>query len=263
MTTLENTRREAQDRTTAKPLGPTYTASVALAEAEAELASMKSVFSANRTVASIDPARVCESRWVTTPNEEWTSTVFVRLKEDIMSCGYNVQPIKVRPADGQTALQALSHSSDLPRRFEIVFGHRRHRACLELGLPVHCVVEGMDDRQLIAEFVAENRGQSTLLSWRLADALDRCLSQGLFPSARRLADAISESVTNVALLLKMAQLPPVVRLRFSNLSMPPACVKSLAAALERDPDGVLDRAKREDFSRCRLPREVARKIIGP
>lgn len=262
MTTLENSRQEPQDRANAKPLGPIYTTSVALAAAEAELASMKSVFSASRAVASIDPARVCESRWVATPHDEWTSTAFVRLKEDIMSCGYNVQPIKVRPADGQNAFKALAHDDDLAGRFEIVFGHRRHRACLELGLPVHCVVESMSDKQLIAEFVAENRGQSTLLSWRLADTLDRSLSQGLFPSARQLAHAIAESLTNVALLLKMARLPADIRSRFSNVSMPPSCVKSLAAAYEQDPGGVHHRANSQDFSHCRHPRQVVQKLNG-
>lgn len=223
---------------------------------------MRKAFGDGRAVIAIDPVHVCESRWVTTPQEEWTSTAFAKLKRDIMACGYNVQPIKVRPADGQASLDALSRDRRPTTRFEIVFGHRRHRACLELGLPVHCIVESMYDTQLIAEFVAENRTQPALLSWRLADTLDRALHQGLFVSSRRLAETIHESATDVALLLKMARLPTAIRSRFANVSLPPSCAKSLAAEYEHDPDTIHDRAKNEDFSQCRHPRDVVRKLTG-
>ncbi|MBK7616962.1 MAG: ParB N-terminal domain-containing protein [Burkholderiales bacterium] len=74
----------------------------------------------------LDPTLVASSKWANRAPESYSGLPYESLKRDIEECGGNVQPIKVRgTAD----------------RYEIVFGHRRHRACLELGIPcprAHC-----------------------------------------------------------------------------------------------------------------------------
>ena len=77
----------------------------------------------------LDPQSVLPSRWANRHPDSFSTAEFARLKQDIELAGGNVQPISVR---------ALS---DQPGKYEIVFGHRRHRACSELGIPVLATVD--------------------------------------------------------------------------------------------------------------------------
>lgn len=47
----------------------------------------------------------------------------------------------------------------------------RHRACLDLGLPVLVVVEDASDASLFEQMERENRGRKNLSAWRLAESL--------------------------------------------------------------------------------------------
>lgn len=109
-----------------------------------------------RIVAELDPAQIVESRWVSTTARDWHTSDFASLKHDIYATEGNVQPIKVRPAEHSIATKCPSVKADATAKFEIVFGHLRHRACFELGLPILCVVESMHDAQLVKEFIVEN-----------------------------------------------------------------------------------------------------------
>ena len=82
----------------------------------------------------LDPHVVAASCWA---NFDTSAPDLKRLKVSIEHAGGNVSPIKVRPAPAQEG------------RFEIVFGHARHRACRELGLLVAAVVDEMSDHQLV------------------------------------------------------------------------------------------------------------------
>ena len=74
----------------------------------------------------LDPKRVCPTRWANRHATAYSETVFDSLNESIVQSGDNVQPVLARETSDGT--------------FEIVFGHRRHRACLELGPPVLATV---------------------------------------------------------------------------------------------------------------------------
>ena len=94
----------------------------------------------------IDPALITASEYANRHEDSFASAEFNDLKAEIAAAGGNVQPIKVRPVPG----------SD-PQRFEVIFGHRRHRACRELGIPVLAVVESITDAALFVEMDRENR----------------------------------------------------------------------------------------------------------
>ncbi|MFD2274834.1 ParB N-terminal domain-containing protein [Undibacterium arcticum] len=85
-------------------------------------------------------------KWANRISDSFTSADFLALKEEITQAGGNVQPIKVRPLVG------------VADRYEIVFGHRRHRACLEAGLPVLCLIEAVSDQELFKEMDREKQG---------------------------------------------------------------------------------------------------------
>lgn len=76
----------------------------------------------------LDPKTVVATRWANRHESSFKTASFARLKGDIEQAGGNVQPILVRPGDGPGQPD------------EVVFGHRRHRACLELNLPVLAVI---------------------------------------------------------------------------------------------------------------------------
>ena len=172
-----------------------------------------------------------------------------------------MQAIKVRPADGRGVVDCFSNDAESPTEFEIVFGHRRHRACQELGLPVFCVIESVRDTQLVKELVAENRAHTKAFSWRLAETLRRAVDNGLFPSVRRLAESLSQTVTETAVLLDMGRLPSFVRNRFGNASVSPALAAELVNSYRRNPYVIERNADDASiFATCRTTRDVLRRL---
>ena len=229
-------------------------------------------------VRAIDPRAVRRSRWANRVEAEFSTVEFRRLKDDIAEAGGNVQPIKVRAIsagktasdragngvfDGQTALQKTPASTGQDRVFdgqtpihEIVFGHRRHQACLELGLPVNAVlVEDMDDRALFEAMDRENRGRKNLSAWEQGRMYDEAIRQGLYPSLRRLSDSLGVNLSDASRSVQLARLPPEVVAAFGTpLDLQVRWAKPLADALQRDPDGVLARARLLAEAPANVPR---------
>lgn len=157
------------------------------------------------------------------------------LRREIENAGGNVQPIKVRPLAGERADGA---------RYELVFGHRRHRACLELGLPVLAVVDNLDDRALFVEMERENRARKDLSAWEQGQMYRRALKLGLFPSNRKLAEAIGVDLSALGKALSLAELPDeVVRAFASPLELQFRWAKPLNDALASRREVTLARAR--------------------
>lgn len=176
---------------------------------------------AQGTAVYLDPARVAESPF-TAFAVDYYSREFLRLKSSIEHTGGNVSPIKVRPVhDG---------------RFEIVLGYARHRACLELGLPVAAVVEDMSDLQLVQQFVA-HQSFKKWSPWRVGSAIGRGIDGGLFPSLRRAAESLGMTVSDCFLLLKLDRLPQPVKSRLSKVALTPASARRLVKQWEINPSG--------------------------
>ncbi len=198
----------------------------------------------------IDPRRIRASRYANRHELSFQSAEFERLKAEIASAGRNVQPIKVRkvgavePGDSE---------------FEVAFGHRRHRACLELGIPVAAVVEELTDEQLFAEMDRENRERQNLAPWEQGVMYKRALDSGLFPSLRKLAAATGAQVGNVSTALQLAALPDdVVNAFGSPLMLQYRWAAPLKDALDRDADAVL----REAGALAKLePRLAAKEVF--
>jgi ParB family chromosome partitioning protein len=204
----------------------------------------------------LDPRRIRPSRWANRHDASFAEAAFAALKDEIAAAGGNVQPIKVRPAgaagadgpgaggaargQGASAAEAAADGE----AYEIVFGHRRHRACLELGLPVAAVVEPLDDTRLFEAMERENRGRKSLSAWEQGMMYRRALDGGLYPSQRRLAEALSVDVALVSKALALARLPDAVVAAFATpLDIQFRWAQPLAEALQKDPDGLVARAR--------------------
>lgn len=149
-------------------------------------------------VRRFDPLTIITPRWIASRSRV-DAQHFQDLKLSIECIGRNVAPIKLRPIGGSADGEHDQH--------ELVFGAGRLQAALELGLPVSAFVETVDERTAFIDFFTECRHAPSWRPWRLAHAVSTALDIGLFPSRRRLAEAVGCLHTEVHLLLSLSQLP--------------------------------------------------------
>lgn len=182
----------------------------------------------------LDPKLVGWSSWANRDETNFNGSDFEELKAEISSAGGNVQPIKVRVAKPGSGYE-----------FEIVFGHRRHRACLELGLPVLALIDNLGEVDLFVQMDRENRGRKNLSALEQGRMYQRALDQGLFQSNRKLADAVGADLAQVGKALALAELPDVVIDAFvSPLDLQFRWAKPLSDANKNDPEGLKTRARK-------------------
>lgn len=235
----------------------TRVAALGHAEARAnELSQELQAWDGAKATRLIDPAKIRRSRWANRDVRHFESEDFRLLKEEIASAGGNVQPVKVRP---------IAVPGDDGAEYEIVYGHRRFQACLELGFPVLAMVDSVDDRGLFVEMDRENRTRKDLSAWEQGLMYRRALDEGLFPSNRRLAEAVGADLGNVGKALALASLPQdIVEAFASPLDLQYRFAKPLKDAFERDPVIVRSRAQRLSKMTPKLPaKEVIDRLTAP
>jgi len=215
-------------------------------EAEnAELKKRVAAWAGAKPVLELDPAVVEPSRFANRIDFEGVD--FARFKEEVRAAGGNVQPIKVVPLASQLG------------RYQIVYGHRRHRACSELGLKVRAIVdEGLDEQRQFVEMERENRERKSLSAYEQGVWYLRAMTPtnqltegsdlpgwGLFDGLRALADSIGQDPGNVSKACRIARLPSVVLDAFPRrIDIQFNWSTKLARAFERDAAGVIERARR-------------------
>lgn len=199
-----------------------------LAVLEARLKEFEGVL----PVRLLDADKIIPSKWANRDVRSYDLAGFKTLKDEIAQAGGNVQPIKVRPVKGET------------EQYEVVFGHRRHRACLELGLPVLALIEDVSDQDLFKAMERENRTRADLSPWEQGVMYRRALNEHLFQSQEQLAKEIGVDPGNLSKALRLADLPETVVEAFASpLDLQYRWAKALNDALQGDPEGVLERAK--------------------
>ena len=146
----------------------------------------------------IDPNLISPSEWANRHSLSFQTTDFKELVDEIASSGGNVQPIKVRPI-----------LKDGTQHYEIIYGHRRHKACLELGIPVLAVIctERISDTELFASMDRENRERADLSNFEQGMMYKKAIEEGLYVSKRNLAEMLGVSHTWVNSTLSVANLP--------------------------------------------------------
>lgn len=183
----------------------------------------------------MDPATIRPSRWANRHESSFKTSEFAGLKADIEHAGGNVQPILVRPLKEE------------PGQFELVFGHRRHRASLELGMPVLASiwVDELGDSALFAAMDRENRERADLSPYEQGVMYQRALEEQLFPTQRQLAESLGVSHTWVRKALMVAQLPSAVVECFRTpLEISFRHAEQLNAAMALDRRGLLKRVEK-------------------
>ena len=204
-------------------------------------------FEGSAATIHIDPSKIKPSKWANRHEKSFTSKDFETLKDEIASSNGNIQPIKVRHLKGQVD------------QYEVVFGHRRHRACLELGIEVLVIIEDMDDAELFCQMDRENRERSALRPYEAGMTYARALDEGLFPSARKLADSASIDLSQLGKALALARLPNEIIQAFPNpLELQYRWATGINQAIQKDPERVLAEAK---VIQSETPRPKAMQVL--
>ena len=210
-------------------------------------------FEGAKPAVQLDPAQVRPSGWSNRHDSAYTSPAFQRLKDNLDLAGGNEQPIVVHRVDAG---------------YEIVSGHRRHRACSELGLPVFAVVcdEPLSGLDLFLAMERENREREDPSPYDQGRMYLQALDSGLFRSQRRLAVAIGVSHTWVRKVVQIAMLPAAVIDAFLDpAAIQPAHAENIVAALAADTATVISRATELAATKRTAKRsatEVVRRLVG-
>ena len=210
-------------------------------------------FEGAKPALQLDPALVRPSKWTNRHESAYGSAAFEKLKDNIDLADGNGQPILVRRVDNG---------------YEILSGHRRHRACSELGLPVFAVVcDGpLSDLDLFLAMERENREREDLSPYDQGRMYVHALDSGLFSSQRRLAVAIGVSHTWIRKAVRIATLPVEVIDAFSDpTAIQPAHGEDIVAALAADAAAVMGRAAELRATKRTAKRsatDVVHRLIG-
>lgn len=239
-------------RPASEPASPFPVAAHAIAvvnqqRAESELAKVRAerdILAQGNPSVLLDPKVVARSRWANRLEQEFQTVQFQELKADIASAGGNVQPVKVR------ALEAIDPGGHV---YELIFGHRRHQACLELGVPLLAMVTAATDHQLFAEMDRENRSRKDLSLYEQGLSYKRALDESLYPSRRRLAEDLGVNLAIVVEAVQLAELPAAVIEAFpSPLEIQRRWAKPLTDAASKDPAGIIRRAGKAQLRKSEL-----------
>ena len=197
-------------------------------ELRKQLAQWEGAYPARR----IDTQQIDDSRYANRDQSHYEGQTWEAFKAELVESGGNVQPIVLRPS-------AIAEG-----RYEIVFGHRRTRACRECGLPVLAVVVPVNDQDLFLMMERENRSREDLSPWEQGESYRRALRAGLYKSLRQLAQAVGRDAGIVSRYVAIADLPePVLKAFRTPTMIQKRWGEMLSDAVQRDPDGVLSRAR--------------------
>lgn len=218
-------------------------------------------FDGARPTRLLDPKTVHLSDWANRHEASFLDHEFKQLKSEIESSGGNIQPIKVRPrpTKGRGIGPSNPPESITAPQYELIFGSRRHRACLELGFPILAMIEDVSEQQLFVEMERENRNRKDLSAWEQGTMYLRALEQGLYPSNRKLSVAIGRDLGDVGRALSLARLPELVVAAFSSpLDLQYRWAKPLGDVQQKDPEGLMNRA---NTLQIKNPKPSAREIF--
>lgn len=194
------------------------------------------------TVVQLNASDIVPSQWADRSEASYADSDFEDLRTSIRTGRTNTIPIKVRPI----RTVGVSNATGLPRQvYEIVYGHRRHRACALAHVPVTAIIVQLSDRDLIMEMFSENSLRKDLSPLEQGRLFHRMLhTEKLFESQARMADALGRDRGDVSRCMTLASLPMEVTNAIDcpkDLSIHSA--DKLGTFLKNDPEKLIEIAK--------------------
>lgn len=184
----------------------------------------------------VDARSIKPSRWANRLEASYLRPEFVELKRSIAADGGTAVPIKVRRT-------GTPSSGEGQQTYEVVYGHRRHRACLELGLPVRVIVQDLSDEELVAQMHAENLHRRDLSAYERGLAYEKMLARKLYKNPAELARRLRVDAGDLSRVRFLAALPSeILDLVQSPLDLAVHDADRLRPALSAHRDEVMRRA---------------------
>jgi ParB family chromosome partitioning protein len=175
---------------------------------------LKAERGAGMLVLRLDPKRVRATQFINRHERAFLESdpKFIELKDSLRLNGQE-QPIRVRAVVNDPTVD-----------FEIVSGHRRHRASLALdaeiagGFPLLALLDGKasESRDLVLKMYRENEERADLSAYEKGTMFRQWLSSGVFAEQGQLAVAIGVSDATVTKYLQIAELPSSVVAAFAD-----------------------------------------------
>lgn len=175
---------------------------------------LKAERASGHLVLRLDPKRVRATMFINRDERSFLESdpKFLSLKESIRTHGQET-PIRVRPVTDDPAVD-----------YEVVFGHRRHRACLALdaeidgGFPILALLDSKasEARELVLKMYRENEEREEQCAFDKGRSFRQWLGEGLFTEQGELARAIGVSDATVTKYLQIAELPDFVLAAFED-----------------------------------------------
>jgi len=210
-------------------------------------------------VVKLHPGEIRASVWANRHPDSFKTDEFESLKQEIKSAKGNIQPIKVRVLSPDEAQGGF--------KYEIAYGHRRHRACYELGLDVAAMIEEMSPTELFVQMDRENRERANLRPYEQGLMYARALDGGLFSSLRKLAEETGVDPTNASKAIALARLPNAVLECFvSPLDIQYRWASDLRHLLDKEPEllfaRVADIKKAQSAGRSLSSQDALEMLVG-
>jgi ParB family chromosome partitioning protein len=165
-------------------------------------------------VLKLDPKRIAESAHANRDERSLAPSdpELASLITDIRAQG-QLEPIRVRPSVS---------NSDFD--YEIVYGHRRHAACLALdaelegGFPVLALLDAkaVDVRDHVLKMYQENAARKDLSAFETGSMFANWLAESIFENQSAIGLAVSLEQGTVSKYLMIARLPDVVLAAFGD-----------------------------------------------
>ena len=153
-----------------------------------------------RLIIEVRPERIDDSSYRERDEQAFRDEEFAALEASIAEQGQLV-PVGLRRLDDQ--------GPEGEERYEIVFGHRRVRACRALNRSVRAVLLRADDAELMRQMLIENALRQDVAPIEKARHWRRLLDAKLL-SRQDLARTIKVSLAQIANVLPLAELPSSV-----------------------------------------------------
>lgn len=217
---------------------------------------------AGGVVLKLDPKRIAESAFANRHDLslEQTDGDLVSLITDIRRRG-QLEPIRVRPLAGNDRFD-----------YEIVYGHRRHAACLALdaesdgGWPVLALLDSAasDVRDHVLKMYQENAARKDLSAFETGAMFANWLHENVFETQSALAEAVSLGQGTVAKYIAVAQLPGAILEAFGDpRAVSLRWAEQLSAALKAHREAVLEVARKIAKSdRAEAPEAVLQALLA-
>lgn len=207
-----------------------------------KIARLEAERAAGAVVLRLDPKRIAPSSFANRHERslDQADTDLQTLITDIQARG-QLEPIRVRPAAEGGAYE-----------YEIVYGHRRHAACLALdasiegGWPVLALLDSQasDVRDHVLKMYQENAARKDLSAYETGSMFSNWLREGVFENQTVLGAAVNLGQATVAKYIAIAGLPETVLKAFGDpraLSL--RWGEQLSAAMKERRDAILAAAR--------------------